>query len=232
MKRSLLALCLLVPSAMGDDAPWATYRGNAQRTGNTDNVAGPAKPEVLWFVKSTEQFVASPVVSGTDLLLPALGAFNAGVVNSFAMTPKDLKEIKPSWTKGPPLIRFPTVSSPSIADGKIVFGAGMHDTEGTTLYCLPADGGHLLWAFAVNGPLIHIEGSPAIANGRVYVGGGAAGVLCLDMNTVTLDGKELSIKDVPALQAASSKTHFLLQLARPFQAGVHLRRQESRIYRP
>lgn len=205
MIRSLFVVCITASPALADDAPWATYRGNAQRTGNTDGLAGPAKPEVLWFVKSSEKFIASPVVAGTELLLPALSAFNGGVVNSFPINPKDPKEIKPTWSKGPPLIRFPTVSSPAIADGKIIFGAGMHDTEGTTLYCIPADGGHLLWALSVTGPLVHIEGSPAIANGRVYVGGGAAGVLCLDLNAVTLDGKELSVKDVPAIQAARLK---------------------------
>src|SRR5205823_4030902 len=93
----------------------------------------------------------------------------------------------------------------AVADGKVVFGAGMHDTEGTTLYCVPADGGHLLWALVVTGPLVHIEGAPAAANGRVYVGGGAAGVFCLDLNTVLLDGMEMSVKEVPALQAARLK---------------------------
>src|SRR4051794_33086332 len=188
MIRSLLILVITTIPVVADDAPWATFRGNAQRTGNTDGVAGPAKPEVLWFVKSSEKFIASPVVAGTELLLPALSAFNGGVVNSFPINPKDPKEIKPTWSKGPPLIRFPTVSSPAIADGKIIFGAGMHDTEGTTLYCIPPDGGHLLWALSVTGPLVHIEGSPAVSNGRVYIGGGAAGVLCLDLNTVVING--------------------------------------------
>lgn len=202
MFRSLHVLCLFAVPAVAADADWATYRGNARRTGNTDNVPGPAKPDVLWVLRSSEQYVASPVPAGNDLLLPALGAFNAGVINSLPANPKDPKDVKPSWTKGPPFLRFPVVSSPAVADGKAIFGAGMHDTEGTTLYCVPTDGGHLLWAYAAAGPLVHIEGAPAVANGRVYVGGGAAGVLCLDLNTVTLDGKELGVKEVPALQAA------------------------------
>jgi len=205
MIRALLVLIIASLPAFADEAPWSTYRGNARRTGNTDNIAGPAKPEVIWFMQSTEKYVASPVPTATDVLFPALRQFNDGVMNSFPMTPKDAKEIKPSWSKAGPLIRFPTVSSPAVADGKVVFGAGMHDTEGTTLYCVPADGGHLLWAYVVTGPLIHIEGAPAVANGRVYVGGGAAGVLCLDLNTVVLDGKEISTKEVPALQATRLK---------------------------
>src|SRR5947209_3398047 len=201
MIRTLLSLAILAAPAIADDAPWATYRGNARRTGNTDDVPGPAKPEVLWFHKSTQNFVASPVPSGTDLLLPALGgAFNDGNLNCLPMTPKDPKTITPTWAKGGQVLRLPTVSSPAVSDGKIVLGGGMHISPGAALYCFPADGGHLLWVLELNGNLMHMEASPTVANGRVYTGGGAAGVLCLDLNAVTLDGKELSTKDVPALQ--------------------------------
>lgn len=203
--RSLFVLMLVAFSVSAEDAPWSTHRGNNRRTGNTDNVAGPATPAVVWFMKSSEHYAASPVPSGTDILFPALGAFNSGVVNSIPMSPKDAKAVKPTWTKAAPLIKLPTVSSPAVADGKVIFGDGMHQTDGAILYCLPADGGYLLWALQVPGKLVHMEGSPSIANGKVYVGGGAAGVMCVDLNTVTLDGKELSVKDVPALQVAHWK---------------------------
>ena len=41
-----------------EPGPWATYRGNPQRTGNTDNKPGPDKPAVLWVLKSHDHFVA------------------------------------------------------------------------------------------------------------------------------------------------------------------------------
>lgn len=199
-----IALVAAAPT-LAEDPPWATYRGNARRTGNTDNVPGPVKPVVQWVAQSTENYVASPVPIGTDLLLPALGALNSGVVNCLPMTPKDPKAVKPTWTKGPPLLRLPTVSSPAVVDGKIIFGDGMHQTDGAILYCFPADGGYLLWALSLPGRLVHLEGSPSVAGGKVYVGGGAAGVLCVDLNNLTLDGKDVAIKDVPALQAAHWK---------------------------
>jgi outer membrane protein assembly factor BamB len=205
MIRLLLTLCLLTFPAFAEDAPWSTYRGNARRTGNTDNVAGPAKPEVLWMLQSTEHFAASPVPMGADVLFSALGTFNSGVVHSFSANPKDAKAIKPTWSKGPPLLKLPTVSSPAITNGMFVFGDGMHQTDGAILYCFPVDGGPLLWALPVPGKLVHLEGSPSISNGRVFVGGGSAGVLCVDLNTITLDGKELAIKEVAALQAAHWK---------------------------
>jgi outer membrane protein assembly factor BamB len=203
---SILALLLAVTvPAIGDEAPWSTYRGNVRRTGNTDGVAGPAKPEVLWVLKSTNNFIASPVPSGSDILLPALGSFNNGLVSSLPANPPNPKAIEPSWVKGPGFIKLPTVSSPAVFDGKVIFGDGMHQTDGAILYCIPADGGRLLWALQVVGKLVHMEGSPAVSNGRVYVGGGSAGVFCVELNTVLLDGKELSIKDVPALQEAHWK---------------------------
>jgi outer membrane protein assembly factor BamB len=141
------------------------------------------------------------VPSRNELLLPSLGAgFNDGRLSSLPMTPKDPKAIAPTWAKGLPVIRLPTVSSPAVFDGKIILGGGMHDSPGAALFCFPADGGRLLWELELSGPLMHMEASPAVANGRVYTGGGSAGVLCLDLNTVTLDGKELTTKDVPALQ--------------------------------
>jgi outer membrane protein assembly factor BamB len=203
--RPLLAVIFFAVPALADDAPWSTFRGNARRTGNTDNVALPAKLDVLWVMKSSENYVASPVPNGNDVLFSGLGALNSAVFHSVPANPKDPRAVKPTWSKGPPLLRLPTVSSPAVADGKVIFGDGMHQTDGAILYCLPADGGQLLWALPIPGKLVHLEGSPTVSNGKVYFGAGAAGVLCVDLNTVVLDGKELSVKEVPALQAAHWK---------------------------
>ena len=47
-RQGVLSLCLLCAALVGSACavePWATYRGNPQRTGNTDGQAGPATPE-------------------------------------------------------------------------------------------------------------------------------------------------------------------------------------------
>ena len=64
---SLCVLCVLrgeSPAPAAEPGPWATYRGNPQRIGHTDNTPGPDKPAVLWAVKSQDHFVAAPVPVG------------------------------------------------------------------------------------------------------------------------------------------------------------------------
>jgi outer membrane protein assembly factor BamB len=175
--------------------PWTSYRGNSQRTGNTDNVPGPRVPKVLWALKSQEHYVAAPVPFGDCVYIAGLGAFNVSTFHSLKTDPKAAE--RTAWSKTTPVLKLPIVSSPAITDGKLVFGEGMHQTDGAVLYCLRLDKGLPLWQLPVPGKLVHLEGSPTIAQKRVYIGGGAAGVLCVDLHRVTLDDKE---QDLGAIQ--------------------------------
>jgi outer membrane protein assembly factor BamB len=183
---SLVVLCATEVSVRADS--WTTYRGNPGRSGNTDGKPGPESPKVLWVFKTTDHFVASPVPSGNRLYVSGLGAFNASSFYSLAIDPKAAQ--RKIWRKSLPELKLPTVSSPAVAEGKLVFGDGMHQINGAVLHCLRADGGLSLWDLPIWGPLVHVEGSPTVVDGRVFVGGGAAGVLCLHLNRVTLEGKE------------------------------------------
>jgi outer membrane protein assembly factor BamB len=179
--------------------PWATYRGNSERTGCTDGKAGPAAPKILWVLKSREHYVAAPVPHGKHLFVSSMGAFN---VARFACLDTSAGATKREvWSKSTPALKLPVVSSPGVAKGRLVFGDGMHQTDGATLHCLQADGGLPLWQLPVPGKLVHLEGSPTIAEDRVYIGGGAAGVLCVDLNRVTLEGKEMPLAEVQKILA-------------------------------
>ena len=76
-----------------------------------------------------------------------------------------------------------TESTPAVADGKVVFGAG---DDG--VYCLDANSGTKLWQFSVEGGL-HVDANPLIHDGRVYAGSGtskrskANRIFCLDLKT-------------------------------------------------
>jgi outer membrane protein assembly factor BamB len=187
----------------GAAEPWSTYRGNPQRTGNTDDKPGPAQPKVLWVMPSPEHFVASPVVWNDRLFVSGLGAFNVSTFSCLATDPKAPQRVL--WSKTTPILKLPVVSSPAIADGNLVFGDGMHQTDGAVLYCMKLDKGLPLWQLPVPGTLVHLEGSPTTTDKRVYIGGGAAGVLCLHLDRVTLDGKERSLAEIQKILDAKWK---------------------------
>ncbi len=190
------ALCVLGASVASSSAvePWATYRGNSERTGCTDGKPGPAAPKVLWVLKSREHYVAAPVPHGKHLFVSSIGAFN---VARFACldTASNAKQ-RVLWSKSTPYLKLPVVSSPGLAQGRLIFGDGMHQTDGATLHCLQAASGLPLWQLPVPGKLVHLEGSPTIESGKVYIGGGAAGVLCVDPNRLMLEGKEMPLAEV------------------------------------
>jgi outer membrane protein assembly factor BamB len=187
----LSALCAFVVSPLpaAEPGPWATYRGNSQRTGNTDGTA-VTTARVLWVHKSPEHFVASPVPLGNQVFVSGLGAFNVAQFYCLSADPKAAQRVV--WNKSTPYLKLPTVSSPAVADGKLIFGDGMHQTDGAILHCLKADG-LPLWQLPLPGTLVHLEGSPTVAGQCVYIGGGAAGVLCVELEKVTLDGKDLDL---------------------------------------
>jgi len=187
--RSLLCVtCVFVFGFSAGEEEWAAHRGGPGRTGNIDGKAGPAHPKVLWVHRNKEQFIAPPSVSANRLFVTVMGAFNTGGLRVFD-TGGDGKA--PVWSKGAPAIGLPTVGSPVVSGGRIVFGEGMHQTDGSKLHCLRASDGRPIWRLDVPGELVHIEASPSIAGSRVLVGGGSAGVICVDLNNVTLNGKEM-----------------------------------------
>src|SRR5262245_10413956 len=197
-----LCLCVSVVHSLHAVEPWATYRGNPQRTGCTDGKAGPMATQLHWALRSKEEgvahYIASPVPLGDKLLVSGLGAFNIGTFACLSTEPAP-KE-RTLWTKSTPYLKLPTVSSPGVFKGRLIFGDGMHQTDGATLHCL-SDQGLPLWQLPVPGKLVHLEGSPTIVDGRAYIGGGAAGVICVDIDRVSLEGKEMDLKAIQEILA-------------------------------
>lgn len=194
--RLALVFCLIFPLVATAQEPWATYRGNAQRTGSTDGQPVADQPKILWAYKGKDHYVATAVPAGDKLFVSALGAFN---VPTFTALSTDIKAPQRTlWTKSTPSLKLPTVSSPAVAGSRLIFGDGMHQTDGAILHCVEADGGFPVWQYPVPGNLVHLEGSPTVVGGKVFIGGGAAGVLCVDGDKLTLEGK--------ALDAAAIKT--------------------------
>jgi outer membrane protein assembly factor BamB len=198
--RNLIPLATLVvaatsPAHAQTPEPWATYRGNPQRTASTDGLAGPAAPKVLWVHKEKVNYIASPVPLGDRLYVSGLGAFNLANFACLATEPN--AKTRTLWSKTTPLLKLPTVSSPGVFKDYIIFGDGMHQTNGAMLYCLGADKGDPVWRHSVPGDLVHLEGSPSILGNKAYLGGGAAGVICIEIDKAAIDKKTY---DLPSLQ--------------------------------
>jgi outer membrane protein assembly factor BamB len=196
----LTGMLLLAGNAAAQD--WTTYRGNSRRTGNTDGKPGPSTPKILWAQKANESFIAAPVPLGNQLLISGLGAFNVSTFYCLDTDPAAKQRV--AWSKTTPVLKIPTVSSPAVADGKIIFGDGMHQTDGAILHCLRVDG-RPLWQSPQPGKLVHLEGAPTVAGNLAYIGGGAAGVICVDLNRVSLEGKELPAAEIQKLIDAKWK---------------------------
>jgi outer membrane protein assembly factor BamB len=64
-----------------------------------------------------------------------------------------------------------TESSPAVADGKVVIGAGYHG-----LHCVDVETGKLVWRYPKDAKaeqrVAHVDCNPFIANGKVYAGSG------------------------------------------------------------
>jgi len=198
----LLSLSVLLVRA-SDAADWPTYRGNGERTGNIDGQPGPTKPRVLWSHANTKgNFVGSPAIAGKVVCISGLGAFNSGMLLALEA---GSNENKLAWSKTPPLIKLPVVSSPVFAGGAVIFGDGMHQTDGASLRAVDAAAGRLIWQHSVPGKLVHMEGAAVAASGKVYVAAGHGGVLCLDPSKLTLSGQERTAEEIHKLVDAEWK---------------------------
>ncbi|HPD15261.1 MAG TPA: PQQ-binding-like beta-propeller repeat protein [Planctomycetota bacterium] len=193
------ALAALLFACAAQSADWPTHRGNPERTGCLDGQPGPKAGKVHWVFKAQQHFIASPVPLGKTLLVSGLGAFNTGVFHVLHTDADAPQRIV--WSKSAPFLKLPMVCSPAVVEGLIVFGDGMHQTDGAILYALKADTGRPLWQLPLPGKLVHLEGAPTVHNGRVYAGGGEAGILCVDLKRVTLDGNEQDLTAIEKLIA-------------------------------
>ncbi|MBL8794846.1 MAG: PQQ-binding-like beta-propeller repeat protein [Planctomycetia bacterium] len=209
MRRNLVGfafLCACLATINSQAHAWPTYRANPQRTAS-DGKPGPAKPTVLWVHKSVEHYITSPVPHGEQMFISGLGAFNVSSFHSISLDPKAAADKRLLWSKTTPALKLPTVSSPAISEGRVIFGDGMHQTDGATLHCLTLDKGMRLWQLKTPPPdrLVHLEGAPTVVGNRAYIGGGSLGVIAVDIGKLTMAGKPVEAADIPKIMAEKWK---------------------------
>jgi outer membrane protein assembly factor BamB len=76
----------------------------------------------------------------------------------------------------------PVFCTPTVADGRVYFGEGLHTDSGCKLYCVDAATGKPVWQKPFE-TASHTEGTPRVAGGRVYFSAGDDGLFCADAAT-------------------------------------------------
>ena len=158
---------------------------------------------MLWVDKSTQHYLAAPVPSSDVLLVSSLAGLNTSAFRAVSLNSTAPDRTK--WAKAASYLKLPTVCAPAVAGNLVVFGDGMHQTSGAVLHGLRLDRGTPLWQYPLPGELVHLEGSPTIVEGRVIIGGGNGGVICVDPARLELDGKESDAAGIQAILDARWK---------------------------
>ncbi|MDD4890799.1 MAG: PQQ-binding-like beta-propeller repeat protein, partial [Phycisphaerae bacterium] len=175
---------------------WASFRGGPGRPGavlgdpepTTGDAMWAAKPTVPGRVKAVEctTFWASPAVVGNRIYIASCE--KGPLMDRGAIFSLDADSGNVDWTWSPKDYRG-TFSSPSVAykrgpkgeinynEGYLVCGEGTHFTNDARIVCLNLKG-ELLWQYRTKN---HVESSPCIADGRVYIGAGDDGYWCFDL---------------------------------------------------
>jgi outer membrane protein assembly factor BamB len=179
------AMARLSPKSGGIEqgaADWPMIRGSLARTGAVPGTASPRSGGIRWqHKKGNEAVFSSPAAVGNRVFVSIadMAAFGqSGRIHAF-----DADTGRIAWTGAPPNYE-PTFSSPVVAGNYVVCGEGLHWAKKARVVCLALDSGKVVWTAGTNS---HVECSPVIADGRVYVGAGDDGYYCFDLET----GKQL-----------------------------------------
>jgi len=191
----LIALSALVFPATAADikaatgGSWPLWRGGPERRGAVLDAEDPAHGKVVWSFShdGIKNFYCSPAAVGNRVY--ATSARWEVFKKDGAIYSLDADSGKLDWMFDSKGYR-PTFSSPAVYHDKdkdkryLVVGEGLHLTEDARVFCLDIDAseekkeGVVLWSFRTKS---HVESSPCIADGKVFIGAGGDGMYCFDL---------------------------------------------------
>lgn len=186
-------------------AEWTAFRGGPARAGYVVGDAEPTTDESVWNqAPKTETgvviktFYSSPAVVGDRVYVAGTekGPFvdAGGIFCLDAETGSVIWRFCPREVNRKPFNFLATFSSPSVAYkhdkkgqpardkkdnliGYVVSGEALHLCDDARVICLDLNG-QLLWQYRTKN---HVEASPCISDGRVYIGAGDDGYYCFDL---------------------------------------------------
>lgn len=181
-------------AALGDlRGEWPAFRGGPLRTGalldgGADQAASrgmtgpqadePASGRVNWTWTGEPTVYSSPAVVGDQVIVTTAGGIGPfSPAGRGAIVSLDAETGRERWRYAPDDFRA-TFSSPVAAEGRVVSGEGLHLVQDARVTCLDLNG-QRQWEFRTKS---HVESTPSVANGRVYVGAGDDGFYCLALH--------------------------------------------------
>lgn len=163
---------------------WSGQSFRARSTSNTANHTGKVDSgEVdataagfVWMNQRDKTVFSSPAVAGDRVFFSTatdIGPFSTA--GKGAIVCIDTHSGEQVWRYAPENYRA-TFSSPTVWENSVVCGEGLHQVDDARVTCLDARNGELRWELRTQS---HVESTPAIADGRVFIGAGGDGFYCL-----------------------------------------------------
>ncbi|MCX5670190.1 MAG: PQQ-like beta-propeller repeat protein, partial [Planctomycetota bacterium] len=163
-------------SAASGSGEWPAFRGGMDRRGASLTSADPVSSTGVWaFTKEVKTFYCSPAAAGGRRF--ATSADKTVFRDSGAVYCLDAENGAVVWKYAPDDFRA-TFSSPAVAGGYVVVGEGLHFTRDGRVTCLEAATGKLVWQVRTAS---HVESSPCIYDGKVYIGAGDDGLYAISL---------------------------------------------------
>jgi len=164
---------------------WPMWRGSPSRravAAGRDQEPRSGKVQWSFSMGSLKSFYSSPAVVGNRVY--AIGSnYVPPISDSGAIYCLDADSGEVIWQFQADRYRA-SFSSPSIAGKYLVVGEGLHWTQDSRIFCIDlersakAGRGVKAWSFRTGS---HVESSPCIYDGKVYVGAGDDGFYCLQL---------------------------------------------------
>lgn len=176
----MLFLGGLVAILIGGGGPAGSPATIGTIAGDSAEVLGPQLVDVKVFeVADAHQVMSSGLAIDGDRLF--FGASKQGGFGNYGLVfALDRNTGKQLWKfEGDDDLK-PVFCAPTMSDGNVYFGEGLHTDSGCRLFCLDAASGKPVWQFPTAS---HTEGTPLIAGGKVYFTAGDDGLYCVDAKT-------------------------------------------------
>ncbi|MFO0871565.1 MAG: PQQ-binding-like beta-propeller repeat protein [Pirellulales bacterium] len=159
---------------------WPLFRGGPARRGSS--AAGPqGEPRsggIVWENADDATVYSSPCIVGDQVVFStATGIGPFSPAGRGAIVSVDAQSGQLQWRYAPADFRA-TFCSPVVAEGRVICGEGLHLVQDARVTCLDVRTGEKIWEFRTRS---HVEATPCVAEGRVYVGAGDDGFYCLSL---------------------------------------------------